>query len=82
LYLVQRIRDEAHRFAINFHRQLRSKTAYQSPLDSVPGIGPKRKQALIKAFGTAAKIKEASDEELLALEGMNKVALEKLREYL
>ena len=82
LYLVQRIRDEAHRFAITFHRQLRSKTAYQSVLDSVPGIGPKRKQALIKAFGSAAKIKEASDEELLAIEGMNKAALAKIREYL
>lgn len=82
LYLVQRIRDEAHRFAITFHRQLRSKTAYQSALDSVPGIGPKRKQALIRALGSAAKIKEASDEELLAIEGMNKAALAKIREYL
>jgi excinuclease ABC subunit C len=82
LYLVQRIRDEAHRFAITFHRQLRSKNTYVSPLDAVPGIGPKRKQALIKAFGTAAKIKEASDEALLAIEGMNKSALAKLREYL
>jgi excinuclease ABC subunit C len=82
LYLVQRIRDEAHRFAINFHRQVRSKAAYKSPLDGVPGIGPKRKQALIKAFGTVARIKEASDEEILALEGMNKDALVKIREYL
>ncbi|NWJ44422.1 MAG: excinuclease ABC subunit UvrC [Chloroflexi bacterium] len=82
LYLVQRIRDEAHRFAITFHRQVRSKEAYKSTLDEVPGIGPRRKQALLKAFGTAAKIKNASDEELLALEGMNKAALAKLREYL
>ncbi|MEI7554218.1 excinuclease ABC subunit UvrC [Candidatus Chlorohelix sp.] len=82
LYLVQRIRDEAHRFAITFHRQVRSKAVYKSTLDEVPGIGPRRKQALLKAFGTAAKIKEASDEELLALDGMNKTALSKLREYL
>jgi excinuclease ABC subunit C len=82
LYLVQRVRDEAHRFAITFHRQLRSKATYASPLDSVPGIGPKRKQALLKNFGTAEKIKAASDEELLALEGMNKAALAKIREYL
>ena len=82
LYLVQRVRDEAHRFAITFHRQLRSKATYISPLDSVPGIGPKRKQALLKNFGSAEKIKAASDEELLALEGMNKAALAKLREYL
>ena len=81
-YLVQRIRDEAHRFAITFHRQLRSKNTFVSPLDNVPGIGPKRKQALIRAYGTAAKIKAASDEELLQVEGMNKASLSKLREYL
>jgi excinuclease ABC subunit C len=81
-YLVQRLRDEAHRFAITFHRQLRSKGTFASPLDSVPGIGPKRKQALIKNFGTAAKIKAASDEELLRLPGMTKAALNKIREYL
>ncbi len=81
-YLVQRIRDEAHRFAITFHRQLRSKGTFASPLDSVPGIGPKRKLALVKAYGTAAKIKAASDEELLKVKGMNKATLTKLREYL
>lgn len=82
LYLVQRVRDEAHRFAITFHRQLRSKSTYVSPLDSVPGIGPKRKQALIKKFGGADKIKVASDEELLAIEGMNKATVAKIREFL
>ncbi len=81
-YLVQRIRDEAHRFAITFHRQLRSKATFVSALDSVPGIGPKRKQALLKIYGTATKIKAASDEELLKVEGMNKASLAKLREYL
>ena len=82
LYLVQRVRDEAHRFAITFHRQLRSKTAYISPLDSVPGIGPKRKQALLKKYGTSEKIKAASDEELLTVDGMNKSTLAKIREFL
>jgi excinuclease ABC subunit C len=81
-YLVQRLRDEAHRFAITFHRQLRSKNTFASPLDSVPGIGPKRKQALIKNFGTAEKIKAARDEDLLAVPGMTKAALNKIREYL
>jgi excinuclease ABC subunit C len=81
-YLVQRLRDEAHRFAITFHRQLRSKGTFASPLDSVPGIGPKRKQALIKNFGTAAKIKAAKDEDLLRVPGMTKAAIGKLREYL
>ncbi len=82
LYLVQRIRDEAHRFAITFHRQIRSKAAKESALDSVPGIGPKRKQALLKAFGSPSKIKAASDDELLKVEGMNKATLAKLREHL
>ncbi|NWJ97956.1 MAG: excinuclease ABC subunit UvrC [Chloroflexi bacterium] len=82
LYLVQRIRDEAHRFAITFHRQLRNKEATASALDSVPGIGPRRKQALLKAFGSPSKIKAASDEELLAVEGMNKATLAKIREFL
>ncbi len=81
-YMVQRIRDEAHRFAITFHRQLRSKATFVSALDSVPGIGPKRKQALLKTYGTPAKIKAASDEELLTVEGMNKSTIAKLREYL
>ena len=81
-YLLQRIRDEAHRFAITFHRQLRSKSAFTSALDGVPGIGPKRKQALLRIYGTTAKIKAASDEELLQVEGMNKATLAKLREYL
>ncbi len=81
-YLMQRIRDEAHRFAITFHRQLRSKATFVSALDSVPGIGPKRKQALLKVFGNATKIKAASDEELMQIEGMNKSTLSKLREYL
>ena len=52
LFLVQRIRDEAHRFAITYHRKVRSKKGFRSALDEVPGIGPKRKQALIKQFGT------------------------------
>jgi excinuclease ABC subunit C len=81
-YLVQRIRDEAHRFAITFHRQLRSKDALKSGLDSVPGIGPKRKQALLRAFGSPAKIKSASDADLMKVDGMNKAAIAKIREYL
>lgn len=81
-YLAQQVRDEAHRFAITFHRDLRSKSEFTSVLDSVPGIGPKRKQALLKTFGSAAKIKTASDAELLKVEGMTKTALAKLREHL
>jgi excinuclease ABC subunit C len=71
LYLVQRVRDEAHRFAVSFHRQKRSKQTFTSSLDSVPGIGPKKKKALIKQFGSVAAIRDASVEELLTVDGIN-----------
>ncbi len=70
LFLVQRIRDEAHRFAVSFHRQRRSKATFHSRLDDVPGIGPKRKQALIRHFGTLKAVKEASEQELTAVAGI------------
>ncbi len=82
-YLLQRIQDEVHRFAITFHRQVRKKTAFQSILDDVPGIGDKRKRNLLKHFGSVKKMKEASVEELQAA-GLPKnvagVLYEKLRE--
>ncbi|MBY0190234.1 excinuclease ABC subunit UvrC [Bacillus aerophilus] len=59
-YLLQRIQDEVHRFAISFHRQLRGKNAFQSILDDVPGIGEKRKKQLLKHFGSVKKMKDAS----------------------
>lgn len=70
LYLVQRIRDEAHRFAITYHRKLRSKRNMVSVLDHINGIGPKRRKALWDAFGSLDKIKSASVEELAAVDGM------------
>jgi len=70
LFLVQRIRDEAHRFAITYHRQLRGKRNLVSVLDHVNGIGPKRRQLLWKHFGTLEKIKQASVKEMAALPGM------------
>ena len=70
LFLVQRIRDEAHRFAITYHRQLRGKRNLVSVLDHVNGIGPKRRQLLWKHFGTLEKIKQASVNEMAALPGM------------
>ncbi|KAA1039971.1 excinuclease ABC subunit UvrC [Macrococcus equipercicus] len=66
-YLLQRIQDEVHRFAITFHRQTRQKTGLQSQLDTIPGVGPKRKTQLIKHFGSIKRIKEAPLEELTAL---------------
>ena len=64
LYLLQQIRDEAHRFAITYHRQLRSKSMVDSLLDEIPGIGPKRKKDLLKHFGSLKKIRAASTDEL------------------
>jgi len=71
LHLIQRIRDEAHRFAITFHRKLRGKRNLVSVLDHVEGIGPKRRQELWKKFKTLDAMKQASVEELAAVEGMN-----------
>ncbi|MSQ29112.1 MAG: excinuclease ABC subunit UvrC [Dehalococcoidia bacterium] len=69
LYLVQRIRDEAHRFAITYHRQVRGKAAVQSALDAIPGVGPKRKRALLRKFGSVKAIREASVEEIASTVG-------------
>jgi excinuclease ABC subunit C len=83
LYLVQRIRDETHRTAIAYHRNQRSKTALASTLETAPGIGPKRRQSLLKAFdGDVAAIKAASVEELAAVPGMTLAAALALKEHL
>ncbi|MBM7660616.1 excinuclease ABC subunit C [Bacillus mesophilus] len=66
-YLLQRIQDEVHRFAITFHRQLRSKNVFQSILDDIPGVGEKRKKSLLKHFGSVKKMKEASVDELVII---------------
>lgn len=71
LHLIQRLRDEAHRFAISYHRSLRSKSALYSQLDAIDGVGDKRKRALFDAFLTVERIKEASLEDLNAVKGMN-----------
>ena len=82
LYLVQRIRDEAHRFGITYHRKLRSDRTFKSVLDEIPGIGPKRKQALMKHFGSVRAISAASVDDLAALDGMTRDAAEKVKEYI
>ncbi|MBV9688387.1 MAG: excinuclease ABC subunit C, partial [Ktedonobacteraceae bacterium] len=82
LYLLQRIRDEAHRFSITYHRKLRSDRTFKSILDEIPGIGPKRKQALMKHFGSVKAISAASIDELAVLDGMNRDAAEKIKEYI
>lgn len=70
LRLLQRVRDEAHRFGVTYHRSLRDKKAVVSSLDQIPGVGPKRKQALLRHFGSVSRIRRASLEELLQVEGM------------
>ena len=78
LYLMQRIRDEAHRFAITYHRKLRRTRNLKSELDNVAGIGAKRRAELFKKFGTIDKIKSATLDELLTVPSMNKSAAESL----
>jgi excinuclease ABC subunit C len=80
LFMLQRIRDEAHRFAITYHRKARQKSVAASILDDVPGIGSKRKKALIRHFGSVSKIREASLEELALVSGMNKTLADRLKE--
>jgi excinuclease ABC subunit C len=82
LYLVQRIRDEAHRYGITAHRARRSKQGLASQLDSIPSIGPARRKALLKHFGSMDKIKEASIEDLAAVKGMNINAAESIKAHL
>ena len=72
LHLVQRIRDEAHRFAITFHRNLRSKDSLKSPIDNVTGIGPKRTRMLMRRFGTLKGIKEAAVDDIASVPGMTR----------
>lgn len=81
LYLVQRVRDEAHRFAITFHRSLRSKRNLKSALDDIPGIGKARRLALFKTFGSLEGIRQASVEELAGAPGMNKKAAQAVYDH-
>lgn len=82
LYLVQRIRDEAHRFGITAHRKRRAKLGIASQLDAIPGIGPTRRKALLKYFGSIDKIKDASLEDLISVSGMTRPAAESIKAHL
>ena len=82
LYLVQRIRDEAHRFAITYHRDVRGKRALRSELDDIAGIGPGRKRALLKRFGSVRRIREASVEEVAATPGISQDLAARLKAHL
>ena len=80
-FLLQRIQDEVHRFAIKFHRQLRSKNSFSSQLDGIEGLGPKRKQNLMKYFKSLTKIKEASVDEIVAV-GIPRTVAEAVHQHL
>ena len=81
LFLVQRIRDEAHRFAITFHRSKRGKAMVASTLDAVPGLGPAKREALIKHFGSLKNLKAASADELTQVQGVGPSLASKIREH-
>jgi excinuclease ABC subunit C len=82
LQLLQRLRDEAHRFALGYHQRVRKRETFASILDTVPGIGPKRKRALIRQFGSVKAIREAPVEELATARGMTLNLAKKIKEYL
>jgi excinuclease ABC subunit C len=79
--LVASIQEEAHRFAVSYHRSLRSSVQVRSALDGIKGIGQKRRKALLQHFGDINKIKEANVEQLAAVEGMNRAAAQRVYEF-
>ncbi len=82
LQMIQRLRDEAHRFAVTYHRRLRQKSLSVSVLDEIPNLGPKRKQALLQHFGSIESIREASLDSLLSVKGIPRSVAENIRKHL
>ncbi|MDE0465959.1 MAG: excinuclease ABC subunit UvrC [Candidatus Poribacteria bacterium] len=82
LHTIQRLRDEAHRFAVTYHRRLRQKSLSESVLDEIPNLGPKRKQALLRHFGSIEAIREASLDGLLSVKGIPRSVAENIRKHL
>lgn len=82
LMLLRRLRDEAHRFALTFHRKIREKRMNGSSLDEIPGVGPRRRRMLLRTFGSIEAIRRASVEEIAAVPTMTKGMAEKVKEYL
>jgi len=79
LYLVQRLRDEAHRFAITYHRDLRRKASVRSKFDDLPGIGPRRRGALLRVFGSIKRVREAPVEQIAAVPGIGAALAAKIK---
>ncbi len=82
LQLLQRLRDEAHRFALSYHHHIHKKVSLASSLDSIPGIGPRRKRNLLRQFGSVSAIKDATLEQLTATDGLNINIARRIKEYL
>ncbi len=82
LLLLRHVRDEAHRFAITYHRRLRTRRSLSSRLDEIPGVGPKRKKARIKRFGSLKELSQASVEEIVALPEIPQTLAERIAEIL
>ena len=81
LYYLQRLRDEAHRFAIGAHRAKRSAEMVKNPLDEIDGVGPGRKKALLHAFGSARGVSRASVEDLVKVEGVSEALAQRVFDY-
>jgi excinuclease ABC subunit C len=79
LYLVQRLRDEAHRFAITYHRTLRDRRTVRSAFDDLPGVGPKRKRELLKVFGSIKRVRDAPVEQIAAVPGISRALAERIK---
>lgn len=82
LYFLQRVRDEAHRFALGYYHKVRQRESFASPLDTIPGVGAKRKRALLKRFGSLRGVKQATLEELASVKGMTRSVAGRVKEYL
>jgi excinuclease ABC subunit C len=82
LFVLQHVRDEAHRFAITYHRAKRAKRALRSPLDDIPGVGPTRKKALLRTFGSLARLRAATREEIAATTGVGPAMARRIHEHI
>ncbi|HYV57644.1 MAG TPA: helix-hairpin-helix domain-containing protein, partial [Candidatus Nitrosopolaris sp.] len=82
LFLLQRVRDEAHRFANTYHQKLRARARFASPLDDIPGIGPRRRRALLRRFGSLRRVAAASAEELATVPGITLTLATQIKEQL
>jgi excinuclease ABC subunit C len=82
LFVLQHLRDEAHRFAITYHRQKRERRALRSPLDDVPGVGPHRKTALMRRFGSLTRLRAAEVDEIAAVRGIGSELARAIHEHL